>query len=76
MEVQDQGRGIPREKLAEIQSQGSGMGISGMRERLRHFNGELVGESNGTRTRIVATVLSKAFPPEEQVVVGQGREIT
>ena len=61
VQVQDQGLGIPREKLAEIQSQGFGMGISGMRERLRHFNGELVVESNGTCTKIVATVLSRRF---------------
>jgi two-component system sensor histidine kinase UhpB len=76
VEVQDQGRGMPAEKLVEIQSQGSGVGISGMRERLRHFGGELAVESNGTGTKIVATVLSKAFPPKQQVVVGQGREIT
>lgn len=75
VEVEDQGRGVPREKLADIQSQGSGVGISGMRERLRHFGGELVVESNGTGTKIVATLLSKAFPAEEQVVAGQGREI-
>jgi PAS domain S-box-containing protein len=75
VEVQDQGRGMPPEKLAEIQSQGSGVGISGMRERLRHFGGELVVESNGTGTKIVATLLSKGFPAEEKVVVGQGREI-
>jgi signal transduction histidine kinase len=66
---------MPPEKLAEIQSQGSGVGISGMRERLRHFSGELVVESNGAGTKIVATLLSKAFPADEQVVVGQGREI-
>jgi signal transduction histidine kinase len=29
VEVRDQGRGMPPEKLAEIQSQGSGVGISG-----------------------------------------------
>src|ERR1700723_3631156 len=56
VEVQDQGRGIPPEKLAQIQSQGSGVGISGMRERLRHFGGELVVESNGTGTKIYATL--------------------
>jgi PAS domain S-box-containing protein len=76
VEVQDHGRGMPPEKLVQIQSQGSGVGISGMRERLRHFSGELVVESNGTGTKVVATLLSKAFPPEGQVVVGQGREIT
>jgi PAS domain S-box-containing protein len=75
VEVQDHGRGIPPERLAEIQSQGSGVGISGMRERLRHFKGELFVESNGTGTKIFATLLLKAFPAKEQVVVGQGREI-
>jgi PAS domain S-box-containing protein len=75
VEVQDQGRGMSPEKLAKIQSQGSGVGISGMRERLRHFGGELIVESNGTGTKIVATLLSKPFRAEEQVSVGQGREI-
>jgi two-component system, NarL family, sensor kinase len=75
VEVQDQGRGIPPERLAEIQFQGSGVGISGMRERLRHFNGELFVESNGAGTKIFATLLLKAFPAKEQVVVGQAREI-
>jgi PAS domain S-box-containing protein len=75
VEVQDQGRGMPPEKLAEIQSQGSGVGISGMRERLRHFGGELVVESNSAGTKIVATLLSKEFPAGEHVVVDQGREI-
>jgi two-component system, NarL family, sensor kinase len=75
VEVQDHGRGIPPERLAEIQSQGSGVGISGMRERLRHFNGKLFVESNGTGTKIFASLLLKAFPAREQVVVGQGRDI-
>jgi PAS domain S-box-containing protein len=74
VEIQDQGRGIPPEKLAEIQSQGSGVGISGIRERLRHFGGELVVESNGAGTKIVAT-LSKAFPADESVVPAQTREV-
>jgi PAS domain S-box-containing protein len=74
VEIQDQGAGMTPEKLAEIRSQGSGVGISGMRERLRHFSGELIVESNSTGTRIVATLPSKAFPAEAQVVVGQGRE--
>jgi PAS domain S-box-containing protein len=77
VEVQDHGRGMSPAKLAlaEIQSQGSGVGISGMRERVRHSNGELVVESNGTGTKIVATLLSTAFPATEQVVAGPGREI-
>jgi PAS domain S-box-containing protein len=75
VEIQDQGCGMPPEKLAEIQSQGSGVGISGIRERLRHFSGELVVESNDTGTKIVATLPSKAFPAEQQVVVSRQREI-
>ncbi len=80
VEIQDHGRGMSPDKLAEIQSQGSGVGISGMRERLRHSNGELFVESNGTGTKIVATLLCRAFPATEPVVVepiiaGQGFEI-
>jgi PAS domain S-box-containing protein len=66
VEVQDQGRGIPPEKLAEIQSQGSGVGISGMRERLRHFNGELVVESSDAGTKVYATLpLTTSLSPHK-----------
>jgi signal transduction histidine kinase len=68
VEIQDQGRGMSPEKLAEIRSQGSGVGLSGMRERLRHFSGELVVESNASGTKIVATLPLKA-PGGDQVVV-------
>jgi signal transduction histidine kinase len=63
------------EKLAKIQSQGSGVGISGMRERLRHLNGELLVESNDRGTKIFATLPSKAHPAKELLVAGQGRDI-
>jgi PAS domain S-box-containing protein len=56
VEVEDQGKGMSPERLAEIQSQGTGVGISGMRERVRHFRGELVIESNGSGTKICATL--------------------
>jgi len=56
VEVEDQGRGMSPERLAEIQSQGTGVGIRGMRERVRHFRGDLVIESNGSGTRICATL--------------------
>ena len=75
VEIQDQGRGMSPEKLAKIQAQGSGVGISGMRERLRHFNGELLVESNDRGTMIFATLPSKTLPAKESLVAGQGREI-
>jgi PAS domain S-box-containing protein len=58
--VQDQGAGISPQRLAEIQSHGTGVGIRGMRERVRQFHGDLVIESNGSGTRIYASVPLKA----------------
>jgi signal transduction histidine kinase len=52
LEVQDAGKGMSREKLREIQSQGSGVGIRGMRERLRPFRGQMRVESNHRGTTI------------------------
>jgi len=56
VEIEDRGRGIPREKLAEIESGVSGLGIRAMRERLRQFGGELKIHSNGTGTRVSVTI--------------------
>ena len=56
VKVEDQGRGMSPERLAQIQSQGTGVGIRGMRERLRHFRGDLVIESNGSGTKVCATL--------------------
>ena len=53
VKVWDRGKGISPEKLADIQSKGSGVGIRGMRERLRPFHGELSVESNGAGTTIL-----------------------
>jgi two-component system sensor histidine kinase UhpB len=52
--VEDHGKGMSAERLAEIQSQGTGVGIRGMRERVRHFRGNLVIESNGSGTKVSA----------------------
>ena len=52
LEVQDEGKGISEEKLVDIQSQGSGVGIRGMRERVRHFGGQMDIESNHGGTKI------------------------
>jgi signal transduction histidine kinase len=62
VEVEDQGKGMSPERLAEIQSQGTGVGIRGMRERVRHFRGDLVIESNGSGTKVYATLPLKTSP--------------
>lgn len=57
LEIQDDGKGIPAKKLAEIQTQRAAVGITGMRERVRHLRGQMNVESNNRGTKI-----SVAFP--------------
>ena len=52
LEVRDEGRGMSAERLSEIQSTGSGVGIRGMRERVLQFSGKMSIESDGSGTRI------------------------
>jgi signal transduction histidine kinase len=67
LDIRDQGKGMSSARLAEIQSGRSGVGIGGMRERLRQFEGTMSIESNGSGTRVFATIpLSKAAFPEDQ----------
>jgi len=56
VQVQDEGAGISAERLSEIQSRGSGVGIRGMRERVQQFHGVMNIESNGRGTKIIATI--------------------
>jgi two-component system, NarL family, sensor kinase len=52
LEVRDEGRGMSVERLSEIQSSGSGVGIRGMRERVLQFSGRISIESDTSGTRI------------------------
>jgi signal transduction histidine kinase len=57
VEVGDKGKGIPPEKREAMDSGGSpGVGIRGMRERLRQLGGTLEVNSNGEGTVVVARV--------------------
>jgi len=55
VEIQDWGTGIPPERLKVIQSHGSGVGIRGMRERVRLLHGELKIDSDTSGTRVCVT---------------------
>jgi signal transduction histidine kinase len=55
LEIQDEGQGIPAEKLDGIHVR-SGVGITGMRERVRHFHGAMDIHSNGAGTKILVTL--------------------
>jgi PAS domain S-box-containing protein len=54
--IQDNGKGIPPERLSGVHSQRSGVGLAGMRERVRHFKGEMDIRSGETGTTISITL--------------------
>ncbi|HKU24451.1 MAG TPA: PAS domain-containing protein [Candidatus Sulfotelmatobacter sp.] len=56
VEIQDRGKGIAPEALKTILEGGSGVGICGMRERLRQFGAELQIESSERGTRVSVTI--------------------
>lgn len=56
VEVADQGKGIPPQRLMEIQAGGSGVGIRGMQERLRQFGGTVSIQSSESGTVVRASV--------------------
>ncbi len=54
IEIQDTGKGISLEKQLELSSGRTGVGVRGMRERLRQFGGDLDIQSDGSGTLIKA----------------------
>jgi PAS domain S-box-containing protein len=56
LDIQDQGKGMSPERLAQIQTGQAGLGIRGMRERLRQFEGQLHIESDSSGTRLFASI--------------------
>jgi signal transduction histidine kinase len=64
VEVQDHGRGIPAEKLAEIRVR-PGVGITGMHERVRHLGGTMKIESSGKGTTISFVIPAPALSGSE-----------
>jgi PAS domain S-box-containing protein len=59
VEVMDQGKGISRERLRDLQTTGAGVGLRGMRERARQFGGSLE-ISSGPHGTLVATTFPKS----------------
>jgi PAS domain S-box-containing protein len=68
-EVQDHGKGMSPERFAEVQAQGAGVGVGirGMRERVRQAHGELIVGSNALGTTITAI-----FPAKKPVTKDDG----
>jgi signal transduction histidine kinase len=67
VEVRDQGKGMSPGKLAEVQAHGSGVGVRGMRERLRQFHGEMNIDSSsaGTTVLVAIPILDENVKPAE-----------
>jgi signal transduction histidine kinase len=57
VEIADQGTGMTPQRLAEVQTQGTGVGVRGMRERVRQFDGQMEIASNN-----IGTTVSISFP--------------
>ena len=73
IEIADNGHGMSHEKLIEIQSGGFGVGLSGMRERVRQFHGDMRIESEASGTRILVSIpfaQAQAEPPLAQMKAG------
>ena len=67
LDIRDEGRGMSPERLTEIRSGRSGVGIRGMRERLRQVEGTMNIESGSFGTQIFVTIpIPKTTPSEEQ----------
>jgi PAS domain S-box-containing protein len=68
MEVSDEGRGIHQEIQSKIASgKSAGVGLRGMRERVKQFDGTLEIHSNGKGASILVTlpITEEAVPPDE-----------
>jgi PAS domain S-box-containing protein len=68
MEVSDEGRGIHQEIQSKVASgKSAGVGLRGMRERVKQFDGTLEIHSNGKGASILVTLplTEEAVPPDE-----------
>jgi signal transduction histidine kinase len=71
VEIEDKGKGIPPDKREEMSTSGTpGVGIRGMRERLRQLGGTLEINSNGAGTVITARLpMTETSSPANPVEV-------
>ncbi len=68
IQVEDKGKGIPSEKLGSMTSAGTpGVGITGMKERVRQLGGTLEIGSDQSGTKIVARLPISAASSNEDV---------
>jgi PAS domain S-box-containing protein len=77
LEIQDAGGGVPAEKLDGIHAQRSGVGIAGMRERVRNLKGTMDIHSDATGTKIsVKLPVSPTAPPGGEKILQERRSLS
>jgi PAS domain S-box-containing protein len=75
--VADEGKGIPAQIQSKISSgELTGVGLRGMRERVRQFGGHLDVRSNGHGTRLVAVLPIPNAPEEDHKPPGRADNVT
>ncbi len=69
LEVEDAGKGIPPEKLNLLQLQGAGVGLRGMRERIRPFDGQMniISNDGGTTISFIFRLPGPPAPSPENI---------
>ncbi len=74
LEIKDAGQGIPPEVLAENSSNLVGVGIAGMRERVRLIGGqlEILSGSTGTKIEAVLPVTASDSPRKKAIAMAAG----
>jgi PAS domain S-box-containing protein len=70
LEVEDHGKGIPAHKLAAIRAQRTGIGITGMRERVRYLKGVMDIHSDGAGATVSAKFPLVSETADSQPLVG------
>ena len=72
LEIADNGRGIPEDRLLHFHASGgnSGVGVTGMRERVRELGGqfEISSRNTGTTVRVLLPVASRPAAPNPATV--------
>jgi len=77
-ELKDDGRGIPRKRLRSLIERGaeSGVGLAGMRERMRELGGSLEIRSDRAGTSIIISIPVERTSIDSQQNGGSGRGIS
>jgi len=75
--IEDKGKGVPAQIQSKISSgELTGVGLRGMRERVRQFGGHLDVRLNGHRTRVMAVLPIPNAPDEEDKNTGHSDNAT